>query len=88
MIQVYSSICNCVANYTYRNNANVFSSDKDKIMLPIVPLSSRRGSLGIFQGEWRASKNNEYLGGLGKRMVRARGSLGRWKEEMHSSPFP
>ena len=37
------------------------------------------GPLWGFQGGWRASERTESIGGLGKRMVSARGSLGRWK---------
>ena len=37
----------------------------------------RKGSLGFFKGEWRASESDEYNGGLGKRKMSARGFLGR-----------
>ena len=37
----------------------------------------RKGSLGFFKGEWRASESDEYNGGLGERKMSARGFLGR-----------
>ena len=48
-------------------------------------LSSAKVPWG-FQGGWRASKRTESIGGLGKRMMSAWGSLGRWKEAPSHDP--